>query len=129
MPPSVPKPFQNRDDQTVFFPLACNDEQIEIVHRSRTSAGVLTFGPPGTGKSHTIANLICHNLAEGKRILITAQSPRALQVLHGLLPEDIQPLCIQVLGQDSAEQIVLERCVARIIDKDTNWRDTVQDNK
>jgi very-short-patch-repair endonuclease len=117
------------DDQTVFFPLACNDEQIEIVHRSRTSAGVLTFGPPGTGKSHTISNLICHNLAEGKRILITAQSPRALQVLHGLLPEDIQPLCIQVLGQGSAEQIVLERCVARIIDKDTNWRDTVQDNR
>jgi putative protein kinase ArgK-like GTPase of G3E family len=38
-------------------------------------------GPPGTGKSHTIANLICHLLATGNKVLVTAQTKRALEVL------------------------------------------------
>ena len=121
--------FSPEEDQTIYFPLAYNDEQIEIVHKARTTPGVLVLGPPGTGKSHTIANLICHNLAEGKRILITSQSPRALQVLHGMLPKEIQPLCIQVLGQDASEQTVLERCVGGILEKDAKWKDAVQDKK
>ena len=30
-------------------------------------------GPPGTGKSHTIANVICHYLAKGRRVLVTSK--------------------------------------------------------
>jgi very-short-patch-repair endonuclease len=116
-------------DPTVYFPLPFNDEQLEIVHKTQESPGVLVLGPPGTGKSHTIANLTCHYLAQGKRILITSQSPRALQVLHNMLPEEVQPLCIQVLGQDSSEQRVLERCVGGILKKHNTWRDSAEDKR
>jgi putative protein kinase ArgK-like GTPase of G3E family len=35
------------------------------------SGVVIIHGPPGTGKSHTIANLISHFLAKGKKVLVT----------------------------------------------------------
>lgn len=85
--------------QQIYFPLAANKEQRRIVEAIDRQRGVLVQGPPGTGKSHTIANLICHLLATGKRVLITAETGRALQVLKDKLPEEIQPLCVSLLGQ------------------------------
>ncbi|MDO9478485.1 MAG: AAA domain-containing protein [Pseudohongiella sp.] len=90
--------YQN-GQQRIYFPLAANKEQRRIVEAIDRQRGVLVQGPPGTGKSHTIANLICHLLATGKRVLITAETGRALQVLKDKLPEDIQPLCVSLLGQ------------------------------
>jgi hypothetical protein len=42
---------------------------------------------------------MCHLLATGKRVLITAETGRALQVLKDKLPPEIQPLCVSLLGQ------------------------------
>ena len=91
---SVPSP-----PTEVYFPLPANTEQRRIVDAIARHPGVLVQGPPGTGKSHTIANLMCHLLATGKRILITAETSRALKVLKGKLPEELQPLCVSLLGQ------------------------------
>lgn len=85
--------------QEVYFPLPANKEQRRIVDAIDRQRGVLVQGPPGTGKSHTIANLICHLLATGQRVLITAETSRALMVLKDKLPKDIQPLCVSLLGQ------------------------------
>ena len=82
----------------IYFPLPANREQRRIVEAIDQQRGVLVQGPPGTGKSHTIANLMCHLLATGKRVLITAETGRALQVLKNKLPKEIQPLCV-TLGE------------------------------
>lgn len=93
------KPGTVKQDQQLYFPLPANKEQRRIVEAIEHQRGVLVQGPPGTGKSHTIANLICHLLATGKRVLITAETGRALQVLKDKLPEEVQPLCVSLLGQ------------------------------
>ncbi len=90
---------QPKDPSEVYFPLPANREQRRIVEAIDKQRGVLVQGPPGTGKSHTIANLVCHLLATGKRVLITAETARALQVLKDKLPGEIQPLCVSLLGQ------------------------------
>ena len=89
----------NRVPDEIYFPLPANREQRRIVVALQNHRGVLVQGPPGTGKSHTIANLVCHLLASGKRVLITAETGRALQVLKNKLPPEIQPLCVSLLGQ------------------------------
>jgi len=99
----------------VYFPLPANEEQRRIVRTLESQKGVLVQGPPGTGKSHTIANLICHLLATGKRVLVSAKTPRALQVLHDKLPAEIKPLCISLLGSATEERASLEKSVAGII--------------
>jgi len=130
-------------DGEVFFPKPSNEEQRRIVDKLRSATGVLVQGPPGTGKSHTIANLICHLLATGNRILVTAKTPRALQVLlgritqeetsdkrkdartdkkdNGLIPEEIRPLCISLLGTGSEEKKSLESSVGGILRKNDEW--------
>ncbi|MBN2287626.1 MAG: AAA family ATPase [Tissierellales bacterium] len=106
---------KNNADQEIYFPLLANDEQRRIIRTLDKQKGVIVQGPPGTGKSHTIANLICHLLATGKRVLVTAKTPRALQVLHDKLPVEIKPLCINLLGQGTEERESLEKSVTGIL--------------
>lgn len=108
-------------DGEVFFPKPSNDEQRRIVDKIRAASGVLVQGPPGTGKSHTIANLICHLLATGQRTLITAKTPRALQVLERLVPDELRPLCINLLGSGLEERRSLESSVGGILRKNEEW--------
>jgi very-short-patch-repair endonuclease len=115
---------QNRAfDGEIFFPKPSNEEQRRIVDKIRSASGVLVQGPPGTGKSHTIANLICHLLATGQRTLITAKTPRALQVLEGLIPPELRPLCINLLGSGFAERRSLESSVGGILRRNEEWND------
>ncbi len=74
-------------------------------------------GPPGTGKSHTIANLICHLLANGKKILVTAYTKRALEVLKNQLPKEFQRLTVNLLSGDSASIQDLDASVNAINDE------------
>jgi len=110
-------------DGEVFFPKPSNEEQRRIVDKIQAVTGVLVQGPPGTGKSHTIANLICHLLATGQRTLITAKTPRALQVLGCLVPEKLRPLCINLLGSGLEEKRSLESSVGGILRKKEEWNE------
>ena len=110
-------------DGELFFPKRWNEEQRRIADKIQTTSGVLVQGPPGTGKSHTIANLICHLLATGQRTLITAKTPRALQVLDGLVPEELHPLYINLLGSGQEERKSLESSVSEILRKKEDWNE------
>lgn len=105
-----------------LFPLPTNDEQRQIVHRLHAEPCVLVKGPPGTGKSHTIANLMCHLLARGDRVLVTAHAPKALAVVRGLLPDDIRDLCVTALGSSREDQRLLEESVRGILRRKNEWR-------
>ncbi|MBU4350438.1 AAA family ATPase, partial [bacterium] len=111
-------------DQKIYFPKPFNKEQREIIYKLQSNKGVLVQGPPGTGKSHTIANLICHFLATGKRILVTAKTPRALKVLYSQMPEQIRPLCISLLGNGLEEKESLELSVNSILNKQNIWNNS-----
>ena len=101
-----------------FFPLPANPQQHRIVEMLSRRRGVVVHGPPGTGKTHTIANLISHCLALGERVLVTSHTDRALRVLKEQLPRDIRDLTVSILGtgrtgaedlRNSAEQILTRR--------------------
>jgi very-short-patch-repair endonuclease len=105
------------NDETIYFPKKYNDEQIEIIEKARRNNKVLVQGPPGTGKSHTIANLICHLLANGKKVLVTAYTKRALEVLKNQLPKDFQNLTVNLLSGDSTSIQDLDASVNAINDE------------
>ena len=109
-------------DGRLYFPLPTNDEQRQIAERLRRRPYVLVKGPPGTGKSHTIANLICHLLAKGERVLVTAQAPKALAVLRDLLPGDIRTLCVTAFGSSREDHRLLEDSVRGILSRKNEWK-------
>lgn len=92
-----------------FFPLPFNEEQGKISDLLDDPGVdvVCVSGPPGTGKSHSIANIISHLMATGKRVLVTARTPEAIAAVREKLPKSLQPLVIASTGtdRDSAKQL------------------------
>lgn len=56
--------------------------QARAVRLARTTRGLVIHGPPGTGKSQTIANIIGDHLARGERVLFVCDKRTALDVVH-----------------------------------------------
>ncbi|HZJ03047.1 MAG TPA: AAA domain-containing protein, partial [Thermoleophilia bacterium] len=112
-----------------YFPLPANHEQRRIVDALEHNQGVLVQGPPGTGKSHTIANLMCHLLATGKRVLITAETARALRVLKDKLPDEIRPLCVSLLGQGGDAFAELNTAVQGITTRHSSYSPGAYDDR
>jgi very-short-patch-repair endonuclease len=56
-------------------------------------------GPPGSGKSQTITNLIAVSIAQGKRVLFVAQKLPALQVVRRRLESvELAPFCLPLFS-------------------------------
>jgi len=105
----------------IYFPLPANEEQLKIAQSLPMRKGLLVQGPPGTGKSHTIVNIVCHLLAEGKKVLVTSHTARALKVLHDKFPKEVSALCVNLLGDDIHSMKALEDSVSGITTKRANW--------
>ncbi|MBW0116300.1 AAA family ATPase [Pseudonocardia sp. KRD-169] len=101
-------------DDEPFLPLPVNETQLRILQRVDSHAQTLIQGPPGTGKTHTAAVLIAHLLAQGKRVLVTAQTDRALKEVRGKLPDPIRPLAVAIVGAGREEMSDLRVAVERI---------------
>jgi very-short-patch-repair endonuclease len=102
------------EDHEILFSKPANAEQLKIARQLERKNCVLVQGPPGTGKTHTIANLLGHLLAQGKRVLVTAHTPKALRVLREKVVEPLRPLCISVLQNDKKSQEELQASVRKI---------------
>ena len=53
-----------------LFPFESNPRQREVARAIERHRLVFVEGPPGTGKSQTICNLVCHLVASGKTIVL-----------------------------------------------------------
>lgn len=97
-----------------LFPLPANPEQAQIIERLGRDSGVVVEGPPGTGKTHTIANLMSALLAQGQRVLVTSEKAQALRVLREKLPPEMQELCVSITDIARGGSAELSRSVATL---------------
>ena len=66
-------------------------------------------GPPGTGKSQSITNLIATAVLDGKRVLFVAEKLAALEVVkRRLTREGLGPLCLELHSNKANKLAVLE---------------------
>jgi very-short-patch-repair endonuclease len=104
-------------DGDVLLSKPANPEQIRIAQQLEEHRGVLVQGPPGTGKTHTIGNLVGHLLAQGKSVLVTSHTTKALRMVrHHIVPE-LRPLCVSVLESDLDSRKQLESAVGSIAER------------
>jgi superfamily I DNA and/or RNA helicase/very-short-patch-repair endonuclease len=62
--------------------LQADGSQEEIIKEARYKKGIVVHGPPGTGKSQVIVNLITDALQQEKKILVVCQKRAALDVVY-----------------------------------------------
>lgn len=65
-----------------FFTVSSDPSQEEAVMRARAAPGLVVEGPPGTGKSQTIVNMVADAIGRGQSMLIVCQKHAALEVVH-----------------------------------------------
>lgn len=72
--PSAPQPIESLPDFT-FFDTSLNESQQDAVRHSLLSPELaLIHGPPGTGKTYTLIEVIRHLVKQNKRVLVCGPS-------------------------------------------------------
>lgn len=85
------------DPGETFMPLTADSSQAEAVAAAARGESFVLNGPPGTGKSQTIANIVSHSLVGGKSVLFVSQKTAALEVVSRRLREvGLGPYCLEV---------------------------------
>ena len=73
-------------------------------------------GPPGTGKSQTITNIIANALYAGKRVLFVAEKKVALDVVYTRLAEaGLKPYCLRIASDKTNKREVYDELGERLL--------------
>lgn len=95
--------------QASFCPLDADSSQLAAVVAAAAGRSFVLAGPPGTGKSQTIANLIAQCLANGRRVLFVAEKMAALDVVRSRLARvGLAPFCLELHSKESSKRTVLD---------------------
>ncbi len=101
---------ESEDEASIYYPFQSNRAQrrVAMLVDHPTTRVVRVEGPPGTGKSQTIANLACHLAATGRAVLITSQKDKALSVVDQMLRKlQLPQLPMTLLRHDSDSKVEL----------------------
>ncbi|WP_208852361.1 DUF3320 domain-containing protein [Roseomonas genomospecies 6] len=93
-----------------FCPLPADSSQLSAVMAAARGKNFVLVGPPGTGKSQTIANLIAQFLAERKSVLFVSEKIAALDVVYRRLREvGLGEFCLELHSSKSRKLDVLDQ--------------------
>ncbi len=70
------------DELGSALPVPADSSQLQAVAEATAGRTFVLEGPPGTGKSQTITNLLAHAMASGRRVLFVAEKRAALDVVR-----------------------------------------------
>lgn len=76
-------------EQEIVVPVSLSESQEKILTSVHQSSASVVIGPPGTGKSFSIAALAIQAFQEGKKVLIASKNEQACQVIYNKIENDI----------------------------------------
>lgn len=83
------------DDTSTVCVQSADGSQIEAIERALAGETFVLQGPPGSGKSQTITNLLANAMLRGKKVLFVAEKQAALQeVQERLEAVNLGPYCL-----------------------------------
>ncbi|QNK66180.1 DUF3320 domain-containing protein [Variovorax sp. PAMC26660] len=101
---------QSYKPQDILAPLLSDSSQLKAICAVDTGRDLVLEGPPGTGKSQTIANIIAHSLGKGKTVLFVSEKMAALSVVHRRLTAiGLGPFCLELHSSKSKKAEVLQQ--------------------
>lgn len=70
---------QNQDNQEIICPFDFNNSQLKAIKLALSNKISIIKGPPGTGKTQTILNLLCNLIIKGKSIAVISANNTAIE--------------------------------------------------
>jgi len=101
----VDKKLESKDIYTV---LDADSSQIAVIENVKNQKNLVVEGPPGTGKSQTIVNLIAELMISGKTVLFVSEKIAALEVVKNRLDFlGLGEFCLELHSRKSNKKEVL----------------------
>lgn len=98
------------DEVNTYLPLPADGGQLAAVKAATAGCNFVLEGPPGTGKSQTITNMIADGTAAGRTILFVAEKQAALTVVYDRLRKvGLEPMVLNVHGKDQSINLVRDQ--------------------
>jgi superfamily I DNA and/or RNA helicase/very-short-patch-repair endonuclease len=99
--------------QDIVLPIHADSSQLEAIYEGVNNKTFILHGPPGTGKSQTITNIIANALYKDKRVLFVAEKMAALSVVQSRLKAiGLDPFCLELHSNKSKKTTVLAQLKA-----------------
>lgn len=97
--------------EKMYLPISADSSQYSAIYDSLSKSFVL-HGPPGTGKSQTITNIIANNIVRGRRVLFVAEKMAALSVVHRRLQNiGLGDFCLELHSNKANKNLVLNHII------------------
>lgn len=94
----------------LLTPLPADSSQMAAIATADRGKDFIIIGPPGTGKSQTISNLIAHMLGKGKTVLFVSEKTAALEVVYRRLKDiGLGQFCLELHSNKSRKADVLNQ--------------------
>lgn len=94
----------------ISLPISTDSSQLQAILSSSEGKSFVLHGPPGTGKSQTITNIIANAVYSGKKVLFVAAKKAALEVVESRLEAiGIGPFCLELHSNKSKKSAILEQ--------------------
>ncbi|MGY9047920.1 MAG: DUF4011 domain-containing protein [Rhodobacterales bacterium] len=107
----------------LLTPLPADSSQLAAVVAAAEGQDFVLIGPPGTGKSQTIANIISQCIANGRTVLFVAEKAAALDVVHRRLAANgLGDACLELHSNKTDRKSVLDQ-LGRSWDRDITSRE------
>ena len=90
--------------------MSADSSQMVAIEMAAKGESFVLHGPPGTGKSQTITNMIANALYQGKSVLFVAEKMAALSVVQKRLEKvGLAPFCLELHSNKAQKQAVLSQ--------------------
>lgn len=94
----------------IALPISADSSQLEAICAAAEDSSFVLHGPPGTGKSQTITNIIANSLYKGKKVLFVAEKMAALSVVKSRLEAiGLGSFCLELHSNKAKKSAVLEQ--------------------
>jgi hypothetical protein len=110
-----PAPTSVPQQQDILLPIVADGSQMEAIRAAVSGESFILHGPPGTGKSQTITNIIANALYQGKRVLFVAEKMAALEVVQKRLADiGLGEVCLELHSNKARKTAVLKQLKSMI---------------
>jgi hypothetical protein len=101
---------QKVSPEDIAAPLSADSSQLEAILAAEEGQSFVLDGPPGTGKSQTIANMIVNFMYRGKKVLFVAEKEVALEVVKKRLDDlNLGSFCLEIHSAKANKKDVLNQ--------------------